>query len=170
MTELKRGFSLIEMLVVIGAMGILMVAAYPSILNTLENRGLDSSARGIQTSLQAAKFQAINTKLNHRVRFDNSTGPWTYVIEREETTGNWVRMPKFLPRTIPGKYTVTVTLPDVPAARTVVFDSVGLVANFDTSKKTISLQSPKLKRFGQPDLRTVVFYYGGTIQYIKSST
>jgi prepilin-type N-terminal cleavage/methylation domain-containing protein len=170
MSHPNRGFSLLEMLIVIGVMGILMVAAYPSILNTLENRGLDSTARDVQTSLQVAKFQAINTKLNHRVRFDNTTGPWTYVIEREVASGNWVRMPKFLPKVISGKYTVTVTLPDVPATKTVVFDSVGLVANFDTTKKTISLQSPKLRRFGQPDLRTIVFYYGGTIQYIKSST
>jgi prepilin-type N-terminal cleavage/methylation domain-containing protein len=170
MNDQNRGFSLIEMLVVIGMMGILMVAAYPSILNTLENRGLDSTARDIQTSLQVAKFQAINTKLSHRVRFDNTTGPWIYVIEREVTSGNWVRMPRSLPKSIPGKYTVTVTLPTVPATNTVVFDSVGLVSNFDTAKKTISLQSLKLKRFGQPDLRTIVFYYGGTIQYIKSST
>ena len=158
------------MLIVIGVMGILMVTAYPSILNTLENRGLESTARDIQTSLQMAKFQAINTKLSHRVRFDNATGPWTYVIEREVTAGSWARMPKSLPKVISGKYTVTVTLPSVPASNTVVFDSVGLVSNFDTTKKTISLQSLKLKRFGQPDLRTIVFYYGGTIQYIKSST
>jgi prepilin-type N-terminal cleavage/methylation domain-containing protein len=170
MNRQNRGFSLLEILVVIGIMGILMVGAYPSIMNTLATRSLDSAARGIQTSFQVAKFQAVNTKLNHRIRFDNSTGPWTYVVEREVTSGTWVRMPKFLPKIIPSVFTTTVTLPDVPATKTVVFDSVGMVSNFDTTKKTISIQSAKLKAYGQPDLRTIVFYNGGTIQYLKSST
>jgi prepilin-type N-terminal cleavage/methylation domain-containing protein len=170
MRHKKRGFTLIEVLVVIGIMGILMIGSYPSIMNTLETRGLENTARDIQSSMQTARFQAVNTKLDHRLRFDNSQGPWTFVIEREVTHGSWVRMPRFLAKTISTKLTVTLALPDVPAAKTVVFDSVGMISNFDTTKNTISLQSRKLQTLRQPDLRTIVFYNGGSVRYIKSST
>jgi prepilin-type N-terminal cleavage/methylation domain-containing protein len=170
MKHKRTGFSLLEVLIVIGIMGILMIGAYPSIRNSLETRTLESTGRDIRSGMQMAKFQAVTTKLDHRLRFDNSQGPWTFVIEKEVTSGSWVRMPRFLPKTISAKLTVTVTLPDVPAAKTVVFDSVGMVSNFDTTKNTITLQSLKLKNLRQPDLRTIVFYSGGSVRYIKSST
>jgi prepilin-type N-terminal cleavage/methylation domain-containing protein len=166
----KKGFTLLELLVVLGVMGILMFASYPSIMNSLDSRDLENTARDIQSSMQTAKFQAVSSKLSHRLRFDNSTGPWTYVIEREVTSGNWASMSRYLARTISTKLLVSVVLPSVPAANTVVFDSVGMVSNFNTLKNTITLQSPKLKLHGQPDLRTIVFYNGGSVKYIKSSS
>lgn len=166
----KKGFTLLELLVVLGVMGILMFASYPSIMNSLDSRDLENTARDIQASMQTARFQAVSSKLSHRLRFDNSTGPWTYVIEREATSGNWASMSRYLARTISPKLLVSVVLPSLPAANTVVFDSVGMVSNFDTLKNTITLQSPKLKLRGQPDLRTIVFYNGGSVKYIKSSS
>ncbi len=170
MNHSKKGFSLLELLVVLGVMGILMFASYPSIMNALASRDLENAGRDIQSLMQTAKFQAVSTKLNHRLRFDNATGPWTYVIEREVTSGNWASMSRYQIRTISPQLVVTVVLPNVPAAGTVVFDSVGMVSNFDTTKNTITLQSPKLKLQAQPDLRTIVFYNGGSVKYIKSSS
>ena len=40
-----KGFTLIEVLVVLGVMGILMLAAYPSVQQTLDKRSLESAAR-----------------------------------------------------------------------------------------------------------------------------
>ena len=170
MNHTEKGFTLLELLVVLGVMGILMFASYPSIMNALASRELEGTARDIQASMQTAKFQAVSTKLNHRLRFDNATGPWTFVIEREVTSGTWTSMSRYLAKSISPKLVVTLVLPNVPAARTVVFDSVGMVSNFDTTKNTITLQSPKLKLRGQPDLRTIVFYNGGSVKYIKSSS
>lgn len=170
MKHTGRGFTLLEVLVVIGIMGILMLSSYPSIMNSLETRDLEGTARDIQSSMQTARFQAVTTKLNHRLRFDNSRGPWTFVIERELTSGNWVTMPRHFARTISPKLNVILDLPDVPAAKTVVFDSVGMVANFDTTKNSITLQSLKLLTHRQPDLRTIFFYNGGSVKYVKSST
>ena len=64
-----RGFTLIEILVVVGIMGIFLIVSYPSILNVMAVRNLDNTTREIQTYLQQAKLQAVSTKIVHRVRF-----------------------------------------------------------------------------------------------------
>ncbi len=77
MKHTGRGFTLLEVLVVIGIMGILMIGAIPSVMNSLETRNLDNSARDIQTTLQQARYKSVDTKIN-------SPGPvrperWTLV-------------------------------------------------------------------------------------------
>ena len=54
-----KGFTFIEVLIVVGVLGILMLAAYPSVQTTLDKRSLESAARDILTTLQGAKFQAV---------------------------------------------------------------------------------------------------------------
>ena len=81
----QQGFTFIEVLVVVGILGMILAALYPSILNTLETRGIENSARDILTTMQRAKFQAVKTKLNHRVGFVDNAGIWLYFIEREDT-------------------------------------------------------------------------------------
>ena len=49
-----NGFTLIEILVVLAILGVLMLASYPSILNSLETRTLENTARDIRASLHRA--------------------------------------------------------------------------------------------------------------------
>jgi len=72
----KNGFTLIEVLVVVAIIGTMIVATFPSIMNSLETRNLDNSARDIQTTLQQARYRAVNDKIEYRVRFAQTLGLW----------------------------------------------------------------------------------------------
>jgi prepilin-type N-terminal cleavage/methylation domain-containing protein len=161
----ERGFTFIEILVVVAIIGILALMAYPNIKNTLEVRSLENEAREVLSTLQQAKFQAVKFKLNHRVVFENSLGYWVYHIEREVSYNNWVEVTGFIRKSIPSKFTPAINLP----GEIVVFSPLGFVLNYSTTLHDISLQSPNILRQGQPSTRTIIIYAGGSIQYTKST-
>jgi prepilin-type N-terminal cleavage/methylation domain-containing protein len=164
----QRGFTLIEILVVIGIMGILMVVSYPSIMNTLASRNLDNATRQIQTYLQQTKLRAVDTKIIHRVRFYLADGGyWVYEMERLQMDGTWVRVEGPPRKAISGQFNVTMSLPASGADRIAIFSPVGAVANFTVGQNEIVLQSPKLDRPGQMDERVISLFMGGSIQYAK---
>jgi len=171
----RRGFTLIEVLVVVGIIGILMAVAYPSILNSLAARNLENTSRQIQTYLQQTKLRAVDTKVNHRVRFYQADGGyWVYEMERmqadltsEPTTVSWVRVPGPPRRTISARLEVTLTLPVDGSDSVVEFSPVGAVANFTVNRNTIVLRNPNLDRPGQMDERVISLFMGGSIHYAK---
>jgi prepilin-type N-terminal cleavage/methylation domain-containing protein len=167
MNHKNGGFTLLEVLVVVGIIGILAIVSYPSIMNSLETRGLENTARDIQSSMQVARFQAVKTRLGHRIRFFNTLGPWFFAIEEQALDGTWSTMHGSIPKSIPGKITLTLNL---PAAKTVTFSSTGMISDFATNLNSIVLESAKLKNNRQPDQRTIIFYAGGSIRYQKSTS
>lgn len=168
----QRGYTFIEVLVVVGILGMILAALYPNVMNTLETRGIENSARSILTTMQRAKFQAVKTKLNHRVGFLDVGGVWFYFIEREDSPGTWTIMPGFVRKEISDKLIVSLNFPDVTGvpSKGVVFSPLGFITNFDTNLNSISLQSDKLRRQGQPDLRVVAVFAGGSVHYIKTGS
>jgi len=168
----QKGFTFIEVLVVVGVIAMILAAIYPSIMNTLETRRLENSARDILTTMQRAKFQAVKTKINHRVGFLNDNGLWYYFIEREDTPGTWNPMPGFVRKEIPQKFIIAVNFPDIAGVpdKGVAFSPLGFVTNFDTTQNSVSLQSQKLQGYGQPDLRVISAFAGGSIHYIKTGS
>jgi prepilin-type N-terminal cleavage/methylation domain-containing protein len=163
------GFTLIEVLIVIGIMGILMLVSYPSILNTMAARNLENTTRQVQTFLQMAKLQAVDTKIVHRVRFFQPVGTyWAYDMERLQADGTWVKALGNVPRkTIPSSFNVTITFPIVGANRQAVFSPLGTFPEFEVDENSITLQSPKLDRPGQMDERVLSIFMGGSIHYAK---
>ena len=168
----QRGYTFIEVLVVIAVLAVILAAFYPGIMNTLETRGIENSARDIQTTMQKAKFQAVKTKINHRVGFLNNGSAWLYFIEREDSPGNWSTLPGYVGKEIPEKLIVTLNFPDITGvpSKGVVFSPLGFITNFDTNQNSISLQSDKLKRGGQPDLRIISVFAGGSVYYTKAES
>ena len=173
----RRGFTLIEVLVVVGIMGILMAVAYPSILNTMAVRNLENSSRQIQTYLQRTKLQAVDSKINHRVRFYQVDGNWVYEMERmqadlttEPSTVSWVRVPGPPRKTISPRFEVTITLPVAGPDFAIEFSPVGAVANFDVNRNAIVLRNPNLDRPGQMDERVISLFMGGSIHYAKRAS
>lgn len=164
-----KGFTLIETLVVIGIIGMIALASYPSILNSLETRALEGEARDVLMAFQRAKVHAVKTKLNHRVRFIlTPSNTWEYVIEREETANTWTTMPGFITKALNAKFTLTVNLPNPDKA--IIYSSLGFVTNYNPNENTVLLQSDKLRRHDKPDQREVHVLAGGSCRYIKSSS
>ena len=163
-----RGFSLIEVLVVIGIIGMFMVVTYPSVLKTMATRSLDNKARELQTFLQQTKLRAVSDRIPHRVRFSQDGGAyWTYTMERLQADATWATVPSAPRKTIPAEYTVTLNLPPLGSDFVVVFAAYGSIGNFATTLNTIVLQSPKLDRPGTMDERVITFFLGGSIQFAK---
>lgn len=164
----RRGFTLIEILVVIGIMGILMAVSYPSIMNTLAARNLDNATRQVQSYLQQTKLRAVDTKIVHRVRFYQADGGyWVYEMERLQVDGTWIRVEGSPRKSIPNGFNVTITLPTSGTDHIAIFSPVGAVANFAVDQNAIVLQNPKLDRPGQMDERVISLFMGGSIHYDK---
>jgi prepilin-type N-terminal cleavage/methylation domain-containing protein len=168
-----RGFTLIEVLVVVGILGIFMVVSYPSIMNTLAVRDLDNATREIQTFLQQTKLQAVNTRIAHRVRFFQIEGTtWAYEMERIGADGTWARAQRAPTKTISRRFNVTVTFPpdSVTGDPVAAFSALGMFSDFTTTQNSITLQYPKLARPDVDDERVLSVFMGGSIHYSKEKS
>jgi Tfp pilus assembly protein FimT len=163
----ERGFTLIEAVIVIGIIGAIVVFMFPSIMNSLETRDIENSARDIQTTLQQARYRAVNDKIHFRVRFAQDRGLWRVFLESADAAGTWTGVPGFLDKTISPRFRVTL---DLPASHAVEFSPVGVVEGFDSTHNSLTLQSQRLKDKRQPDLRILTVFGGGTIRYVKAAS
>jgi prepilin-type N-terminal cleavage/methylation domain-containing protein len=161
------GFTLLEIILVVAIIGSLMVWMIPSIMNSLETRNLDNSARQIQTTLQLARFRAINEKVDYRVRFAQVAGVWQVLLEVAGTSGTWTPATDFLMFEVSTKVILTLSL---PSSQAVEFSSVGLVQGYDSNHNSLTLQSLKLKGYHQQDLRILTVFQGGSVRYQRSSS
>jgi prepilin-type N-terminal cleavage/methylation domain-containing protein len=169
MNHANRGFTLIEVLVVVGIMGMLMLISYPSILNIMATRNLENTTRQIQTYLQQTKLQAVSTRIVHRVRFTQvDASYWAYDMERLQPDGlTWIKALGAPRKTIPNRINVTITFPAVGADHVVIFSPLGTFPDFVLNQNSITLQNPNLDRPGQMDERVLSIFMGGSIHYSK---
>ncbi len=162
----QKGVSLIDAVIVIAILGMMVIFFYPNITGVREKRQLENAAKEILLTMQQAKIQAVKTKLDHRVRFNNDTGKWIYMIEREETTGTWALMPGFIKKTIPAQFTANINLPNNSAT----FSPMGFNTDFTAGNNTVSIQSAQLQEYGHPGYRTISIYAGGAVEYYDPQT
>ncbi len=163
----EHGFTLIEVLVIVAIMGMTMILMLPSIMNSLETRDLENSTRDIQTTLQQARYRAVNEKIHHRVLFTQDHGRWQIRLESLDAAGTWNAVPGFPARMISPRFVVTLNL---PADHAVEFSPIGIVEGYDSTHNSLTLQSTRLKAKRQPDLRVLTIFGGGTIRYVRAAS
>ena len=76
---LKSGFTLIEVIIVIGVIGIMSAIAIPNIISWLPDYRLRSAARDIVSCLQEAKLRAVKEDATTGIEFDftnNTLSAW----------------------------------------------------------------------------------------------
>ena len=81
----RRGFTLIELMVVVVLIGIMTAMIIPEMKGTFEDALLRSTARKLVNILNLAYSQAVTVSQPHRVRLDRKSGH--YVMERTAREG-----------------------------------------------------------------------------------
>jgi prepilin-type N-terminal cleavage/methylation domain-containing protein len=158
-----RGFSVLEILLVIGIIAILALVFYPSFQHAMQTRALESAGKDILMSLQQAKMQAVKTKLTHRVRFAQEDNLWVYYVEREENPGQWNAIHGFIRKTISPDFTTTVNFPSL----TVDYSPLGIISNYDANLNDITIHSPALANHNIPSNVIVEVFLGGSSKYSR---
>lgn len=72
---MKKAISLMELLIVMGIMGIIAAISIPTMRNYLPTLHLSSSAKVINTRLRQAQEEAVTTQIKHGVQFNIATDP-----------------------------------------------------------------------------------------------
>jgi type II secretion system protein H len=161
-----EGFSIVELMIVLVIVGLIVTFSYPTIQRALEKRSLESAAREIMATLQRAKLEAIKSGLNSRVKFEKKHNEWFYYMEKENSSGDWSQVSGFLKKSIPADLNVDMKLKNDIAE----FTPLGLVANYEANKNTISIDNPSLKGPNQDDKRVITLYEGGAVHYQKAQS
>jgi type IV fimbrial biogenesis protein FimT len=76
-----KGFSLVEVLIVIAIIAILSTIAVPSYVGWISNRRLQSAASEVQSAIQLAKMTAIKENVNVVITFNPSARSFTAFVD-----------------------------------------------------------------------------------------
>ena len=81
----QKGFTLIELIIVMGIMGILATIAVPTFQNYIRNQNLKTAARGITSDFFATREKALSENVRYRITFDQAGN--SYTIARGTAAG-----------------------------------------------------------------------------------
>lgn len=74
---MKKGLSLLEMLLVLSIIGIMAAVTVPMVNNFLPSMKLSSSAKAVSSKLRQAQEEAVTTQIRHGIKFNTGVNPPT---------------------------------------------------------------------------------------------
>ncbi len=77
----SAGFSLVELMIVIGIIAIMAAVSTPGLLAWLPNYRLKSAARDLYSTLQNARLMAVKENASVRIIFNNTVNPGFYLVD-----------------------------------------------------------------------------------------
>jgi type IV fimbrial biogenesis protein FimT len=121
----QRGFTLIELMVVVVLVAVLLVLAAPSFTDQLARRRLEGVATELSTDLQFARTQAVDDRAT--VRLITEVGGTQYRVVKNAGAGA-VMKTVVLPTDITATDAVTVDYEDLRGTATVVNGPINLAS------------------------------------------
>lgn len=82
----SRGFTLIELVIVLAIMMIIAMIGFPSLMTMVHRSRLETSVRGLATAMQIAKLEAIKSGHSAVVRIDAATSSTLAHVNIDDST------------------------------------------------------------------------------------
>lgn len=131
------GFTVLELMVVIGIAMVVLSVAVPSFLTWLPTLRLSSASRQVAMDLQVARMKAISQNTANTVTFIQAAGTYTFTLSPTDsrnlgllypgiTIASASANPVFTPRGT-ASTTGTITLSNGTATKSIVVSTVGRV-------------------------------------------
>lgn len=95
----ERGFSLIELIVVVGLLGLVVLVGMPALDDWLERYRVRTAAQNLAADMQLQRMRAVSR--NHPFRITFRAGNNEYELVESDGGGGWIQVdpqPKVLPQ------------------------------------------------------------------------
>lgn len=146
----QSGFSLVELLVTIGIIGIIVTIALPSYTQFIANTQIRSTAESISNGLQVARAEAIKRNANVSFTLANNT---SWIVGCPTVTANCPTLIQQKPAKEGASGTITLT---IIGTNTVSFTGLGTTTSTTGQMTQVTVDNSSITAAESKDLRITI--------------